>query len=57
MMGGREVPTYFELIPEDEPENKTIVIMKKIVYDIKVSESFFSQQNMKKGANLRFPVK
>lgn len=56
-MDGREIPTYFELIPEDEPGNKTIVVMDKIVYDINVSESFFSHQNMKKGMNLRFPVK
>ena len=57
MMSGREIPTYFELIPEDEPGNKTIVVMDKIVYDIDVSESFFSQQNMKKGMTLRFPMK
>ncbi len=57
MMDGREIPTYFELIPEDEPDNKTIVIMKKIIYDISVSENFFSQQNMKKGMNIHFPVK
>jgi len=57
MMSGREIPTYFELIPEEEPGNKTIVVMNKIVYDISVSESFFSQQNMKKGMALRFPVK
>ncbi len=57
IMSGREIPTYFELIPEDEPGNKTIVVMDKVVYDINVSESFFSQQNMKKGMALRFPVK
>jgi outer membrane lipoprotein-sorting protein len=57
MMSGREIPTYFELIPEDEPGNKTIVVMDKIVYDITVSETFFSQQNMKKGEKLVFPMK
>jgi outer membrane lipoprotein-sorting protein len=57
MMSGREIPTYFELIPEEEPGNKTIVVMDKIVYDITVSESFFSQQNMKKGMTLKFPQK
>ena len=56
-MNGREIPTYFELIPEDEPGNKTIVVMDKVVYDINVSESFFSQQNMKKGSAIRFPKK
>ncbi len=57
IMNGREIPTYFELIPEDEPGNKTIVVMDKVVYDINVSESFFSQQNMKKGSAIRFPKK
>ena len=57
VMSGREIPTYFELIPEDEPGHKTIVVMNKIVYDINVSESFFSQQNMKKGMTIRFPQK
>ncbi|MCD4795166.1 MAG: outer membrane lipoprotein-sorting protein [Bacteroidales bacterium] len=56
MMSGREIPTYFELIPEEEPGNKTIVVMDKVVYDINVSENFFSQQNMKKGMTLRFPI-
>ncbi len=56
IMGDREIPTYIEIIPEDESGNKTIVIIDKIIYDINVSESFFSQQNMKKGMNLRFPT-
>jgi len=55
-MGDREIPTRIEIIPEDEPGNKTIVIIDKIVYNITVDESFFSQQNMKKGMNLRFPL-
>lgn len=57
LMGDREIPTYIEIIPEDEPGNKTIVIIDKMVYDINVTENFFSQQNMKKGMNLRFPGK
>lgn len=57
LMSGREIPTYFLLEPADEPGNKTIVEMINIKYDINVSESFFSQQNMKKGAAISFPVK
>ena len=57
MMGGREVPSYFELIPADEPGHKTIVIMNVIKYNVTVSDNFFSQQNMKKGMALRFPTK
>ncbi len=56
-MDGREIPTYFELIPDDEPGNKTIVEMKSIKFNIQVNESFFSQQNMKKGLGIRFPQK
>ncbi len=56
MMSGRKIPTHFELIPADEPGHKTIVTMTKIVYDVKVNENFFSQQNMKKGMALRFPM-
>lgn len=55
MMGDREIPTRMEIIPEEDPGHKTVVIINKIVYNIDVSESFFSQQNMKKGMALRFP--
>jgi outer membrane lipoprotein-sorting protein len=56
-MDGREIPTRIEIIPEEDPGNKTIVIIDKIVFNINVSDSFFSQQNMKKGMALRFPTK
>jgi len=47
-MSGRIVPTKFELIPADKPGNKTIVEMTKIEYNIKVEDSFFSKQSMKR---------
>lgn len=56
-MDGREIPTKFEIISEDNPDNKTVVIIDYINFDIKVSESFFTQQNMRKGMAIRFPVK
>lgn len=56
LMSGREIPTYFVLEPADEPGNKTIVEMINVKYDINVKESFFTQQNMKKGKLLVFPV-
>jgi hypothetical protein len=55
MMDGRKIPTKFTLIPEEEPGHKTIVKMNKIKFNINVSTTFFSQQNMKKGSALRFP--
>lgn len=57
IMDGREIPTVFEIIPADEPGNKTIVTMKKIIFDINISDNFFSQQQMKRGMNIRFPMK
>lgn len=54
-MDGREIPTKFEIIPEDDPDNRTEMYIKNIKFDIKVDKSFFTQQNMKKGENIRFP--
>ena len=48
MMDDREMPTRLEMIPADKPGQKTIMIFEKMKFDIKIDESFFSQQNMKK---------
>ncbi len=47
-MDNREMPTRLEMIPADKPGQKTIMIFEKMKFDIKIDESFFSQQNMKK---------
>jgi outer membrane lipoprotein-sorting protein len=47
-MDDREMPTRMEMIPADKPGQKTILIFKKTKFNIKIDESFFSQQNMKK---------
>jgi outer membrane lipoprotein-sorting protein len=49
-MDGREIPTRLELVPAEEPGNKTLVEIKEIKFNVAIPESFFSQQNMK---NLR----
>lgn len=46
-MDGRTIPTKIELVPADEPGNKTVIVMKEIKFNIPVQESWFSQQNMK----------
>ena len=48
LMGDRKIPTRIEVIPADKPGNKTIVIITNIKYNVKMDNSFFSQQNMKK---------
>ena len=47
-MGGRLIPSKFELIPEEEEGHKTIVIMNEISFNKPIADGFFSQQNMKK---------
>jgi outer membrane lipoprotein-sorting protein len=44
----RRIPSVVEIIPADEPGNKTVVTIKAIKFNIKISPDFFSQQNMKK---------
>jgi hypothetical protein len=34
-------------VPEEEPENKTLIEIREIKYNIPIAESYFSQQNMK----------
>jgi len=44
----RQLPSVLEIIPADEPGNKTIVIIKKMKFNINIDQEFFSQQNMKR---------
>ena len=47
-MGGRNILSYWEMIPVDKPGNKTIMEYTAIEFNYKVDESFFSEQNMKR---------
>lgn len=47
-IGGRTIPTRMEMIPEDEENQKTVLIYNDIEFGIDVSERFFSIQNMKR---------
>jgi len=44
----RKLPSHLEIIPEDKPGQKTVVEIIKSEFNINISESFFSQQNMKR---------
>lgn len=46
-MDGRAIQTRIELLPADEPGNKTVVVIKDIKFNVPIQESFFSQQNMR----------
>lgn len=47
-LGGRLIPTYWEMIPQDEPGKKTVMEYKAIEFNKKIQPDFFSQQNMKR---------
>jgi outer membrane lipoprotein-sorting protein len=48
IMDGRTIPSRIELVPAEEPENKTLLEIRGIEFNIVVGENFFSQQNMKR---------
>ncbi len=47
-MGGRTIPSHWEMIPHDKPGQKTVMEYNEIKFNINIDESFFSQQNMKR---------
>lgn len=47
-MDGRIIPTRFEIIPEEKDNQKTIIELLKVEFNIAIKNGFFSQQNMKR---------
>lgn len=45
---GELLPARLEVVPEDEPGNKTVVEQKKIIFDVDLDTDFFSIQNLKR---------
>ncbi|MBI9035832.1 MAG: outer membrane lipoprotein-sorting protein, partial [Bacteroidales bacterium] len=48
LMGDRMLPGKYEIIPQDEPGNKTILLFNNMIFEQEIDESFFSIQNMKR---------
>jgi len=47
-MGDREIPTKMEIIPNNKKSQKTVLQINSMEFNIKIDDSFFTQQNMKK---------
>jgi outer membrane lipoprotein-sorting protein len=47
-MGGRTIPAHWEMVPHDEPGQKTVMDYINIKFNINIDESYFSQQNMRR---------
>jgi outer membrane lipoprotein-sorting protein len=47
MFDGRKLPSVMTITPADQPQNKTVVTIENIKFNVEIGKSFFSQQNMK----------
>jgi outer membrane lipoprotein-sorting protein len=47
-MGGRTVPTKWEMRPNEKPGNVTTVLLKSAVYDRAIDAEIFTQRNLQK---------
>jgi outer membrane lipoprotein-sorting protein len=47
-MGGRLIPTRMEMLPADEPGNKTVMIYKSIQFNVAIDDAVFSVEQMKR---------
>ncbi len=47
-MNERIIPTVYEIIPAEEENQKTVVTLKSIQFNVPISDSFFTIQNMKR---------
>jgi outer membrane lipoprotein-sorting protein len=48
MLGGRMLPSRLEMVPEEVPGNKTVLVYQDAWFDRPIEDSFFSIQNMKR---------
>jgi outer membrane lipoprotein-sorting protein len=47
VMDGRRIPCRFEIVPADKKNQKTVVNILSIRFNIKLNDDYFTQQNMK----------
>jgi outer membrane lipoprotein-sorting protein len=48
LMDGRKIPSKIEIVPADKDNQKTVVVIDDIKFNVELQNSFFSQQNMKR---------
>lgn len=46
-MDGRLIPTMFEMIPADKPNQKTVMVYKSVLYNRSLDDAFFTTEKMK----------
>ncbi|MBU8893673.1 MAG: outer membrane lipoprotein-sorting protein [Bacteroidales bacterium] len=45
---GRKIPSKIEIVPADKDNQKTVVIIDDMKFNVPLKDAFFSQQNMKR---------
>lgn len=48
VMDGRKIPSKIEIIPADKDNQKTVIVIDDIKFNVALKDAFFSQQNMKR---------
>jgi hypothetical protein len=47
-MGGRTIPTRWEMRPVGKPGNSTAIVVRNAAYDIAVDDEIFTQRNLQR---------
>lgn len=47
IVGNRKIPTKMEIIPADTPNQRTVVVIDKMEFNVKIEDKVFTQQYMK----------
>ncbi len=53
-MHGRTIPTKYIILPAEDTENKTIITINDIKFNVKIPNNFFTIQNLRRGMNINF---
>ncbi len=52
LMGGRRMPTKMEVIPKDKPGHKTVLRVKSVEFDVRISDDHFDVNQMQRWSDL-----
>ena len=47
-LGGRTIPSLVTMVPEDKPEESTVILYEQMDFDINLKDSFFSLRTLQK---------
>lgn len=48
MLGGRVIPTRWTMQPLKKPQNRTVMVIREIAFDIAINADFFTLVNLKR---------